>query len=70
MATNKQLDSLIKNINKESNDLKGRGRLDGLHNIARQNVSLAKIYAQLSTDINHLTSTIIKLNKGSEKLNE
>jgi len=51
---NKQLDDLVNLIELESEKLKGKGELDGLHNLVSQNVYLSKIYVELTRSINKL----------------
>jgi hypothetical protein len=50
----KELSSLKKAISKESNSLKNRGQLDGLHEIARQNSFLSQIYIELILSVKAL----------------
>lgn len=39
---NKQLDNFVNHIALESEKLKGKGELDGLHNLVSQNAHLSK----------------------------
>lgn len=58
-----QLSNLLETIKSESKNLEGRGQLDGLHNLVRQNVSLSRIYVKLIASINDLnrTTTILTI---------
>lgn len=56
-----ELNNFLKSIETESKHLEGKGQLDGLHNLVRQNVSLSRIYVKLIasiTDLNRSTTAL------------
>ncbi len=57
------LNDLLVDVETESEKLEGKGGLNGLHNLVKQNVALSKIYAQLIQSINDLDNTTSKYSR-------
>ena len=58
---NKESNNLLEHIEDESKKLDGRGQLDGLHNLVKQNVYLSKIYVGLMLSVKDLNKSTTHL---------